>query len=157
MADPKMAEAPANTKKTLVEEGTEFRGSLMSKCPVVVSGKVDGEVAAPSLTVSNSGGVYGKVRVGQIHSEGEIAGEFDAESIELSGKVSNNTLIRTKSLEVKLHTGQGKSPVTFGDCMLEVGEEPIRNTGGSAPAAPKPPAPPKAHPQPPKPEEKPKG
>ena len=70
MADPKMAEAPASAKKTLVEDGTEFKGSLVSKCPVIVSGKVDGEVHAPSLTVSGSGGVYDKVRVGDITSEG---------------------------------------------------------------------------------------
>jgi len=141
MADPKMAEA----KKTLVEEGTEFRGSLVSKCPVVVSGKVDGEVHAPSLNVSSSGAVYGKVRVGDITSEGEIAGEFDAESVKLSGRVNNNTVIRTKSLEVNLSTDKGKLQVSFGDCMLEVGDEP--NKGQAA--APKPaaeapkPAPPK--------------
>src|SRR3954453_20406814 len=104
MADPKMAEAAAAGKQTFVEDGTEFKGSLVSKCPVVVSGKVDGEVHAPSLTVSSSGGVYGKVRVGDITSEGELAGEFEAEIVRLSGRVNNNTLIRAKSIEVKLVT-----------------------------------------------------
>lgn len=136
MADPKMAEA----KKTLVEEGTEFRGSLISKCPVVVSGKVDGEVHAPSLTVSTSGGVYGKVRVGEIHSEGEIAGEFDAETVKLSGRVNNNTIIRTKSLEVNLSSDKAKLQVSFGDCVLEVGDEPNKAPGGQRP--PEPPKPP---------------
>jgi cytoskeletal protein CcmA (bactofilin family) len=145
MADPKMAEA----KKTLVEEGTEFRGSMVSKCPVVVSGKIDGEVHAPSLTVSPSGGVYGKVRVGEIHSEGEIAGEFDAETVKLSGRVNSNTVIRTKSLEVNLSADKSKLQVTFGDCMLEVGEEPNKAQGTApkpAAEAPKPPQqqPPKA-------------
>lgn len=132
MADPKLAEAPATVKKTLVEEGTEFRGALTSNCPVVVSGKVDGEINAPSLNVSASGSVRGKVRVGEITSEGEIAGEFEAESIRLSGRVSNNTVIRAKSLEVNLASEKGSMQVAFGDCMLEVGEEPRK--GGSSPS-----------------------
>jgi len=142
-----MAEAPAGGKKTFVEEGTEFKGSLVSKCPVVVSGKIDGEVHAPSLTVSSSGGVYGKVRVGEILSEGEIAGEFEAETVRLSGRVSNNTVIRAKSIEVNLTSDKGKLQVSFGDCTLEVGDEPKKAAPGapapaSNPAAPKPPVPP---------------
>lgn len=141
MADPKMAEAPAAGKKTLVEEGTEFRGSMTSNCPVVVSGKVDGEINAPSLTVSGSGIVHGKVRVAEIHSEGEVAGEFDAEKITLSGRVSNNTVIRARSLEVNLVGDKNKLQVTFGDCMLEVGDEPHKASQAPAPK-PQPEAPP---------------
>jgi cytoskeletal protein CcmA (bactofilin family) len=150
MADPKMAEAPASGKKTLVEEGTEFRGSMVSKCPVVVSGKVDGEVHAPSLTVSASGGVYGKVRVGEILSEGEIAGEFEAETVRLSGRVNNNTLIRARSIEVNLVADKGKLQVQFGDCMLEVGEEPKKAPAAGPQPQPQPqPAPQPAPPKPP--------
>jgi cytoskeletal protein CcmA (bactofilin family) len=144
MADPKMAEAPASGKQTLVEEGTEFKGTLVSKCPVVVSGKIDGEVHAPSLTVSSSGAVYGKVRVGDLLSEGEIAGELDAETVRLSGRVNNNTVIRTKSLEVNLVGDKGKHlQVSFGDCTLEVGDEPKKTPpAGSTPAPSAQPAPP---------------
>ncbi len=141
MADAKMAEAPASDKKTLVEEGTEFKGSLISKCPVIVSGKIDGEVHAPSLNVSSSGGVYGKVRVGELHSEGELAGELDAETVKLSGRVNNNTVIRAKSLEVSLVADKGKLQVSFGDCTLEVGEEPKKAAPGAPAPAPQPPAP----------------
>lgn len=143
MADPKPEKAPAATKKTLVEEGTEFKGTLVSKCPVDVSGKIDGEVHAPSLTVGATGGVFGKVRVGEITSEGEIAGEFEAETVRLSGRVSNNTVIRAKSIEVNLTSDKGKLQVSFGDCMLEVGEEPRKvNPPAPQPQAPKPPPPP---------------
>ena len=145
MADPKKAEAAASVKKTLVEEGTEFKGSLVSKCPVAVNGRVEGEVHAPSLTVAPSGGVFGKMRIGQITSEGEIAGEVEAESVLLSGRVSNNTIIRAKTLEVKPVADSAALRVTFGDCVLEVGEEPKKSPGSSpvagsvpAPAAPKP-------------------
>jgi cytoskeletal protein CcmA (bactofilin family) len=148
MADPKMAEAPAADKKTLVEEGTEFKGSLVSKCPVIVSGKIDGEVHAPSLNVSASGGVYGKVRVGELHSEGEVAGELDAETVRLSGRVNNNTVIRAKSLEVNLVADKGKLQVSFGDCMLEVGEEPKKAAPGAPAPSPAPQPPPSPGPAP---------
>ncbi len=39
-------------KRTLVEEGTELKGSLTSTCPVLVRGKIEGNVTAPALTVS---------------------------------------------------------------------------------------------------------
>ena len=92
----------AGGKKTLVEEGTEFKGSLSSTCPIVVRGRIDGDVAAPSLQVSATGAVHGKVKVGEIHSQGELAGEFDADVVQLSGTVKDKTVVRAKSLEVKL-------------------------------------------------------
>jgi cytoskeletal protein CcmA (bactofilin family) len=159
MADPKMAETPAGGRKTLVEEGTEFTGDLTSKCPVVVSGKIDGKLSAPSLTVSTSGAVHGKVKVADIRSEGELSGEFEADNVSLSGRVNNNTVIRAKSLEVKLAPEKGKPLVTFGDCVLEVGDEPVRTGAGTPPSAsPAPQAPQQGGPSAPKPGgDKPKG
>jgi cytoskeletal protein CcmA (bactofilin family) len=110
------------TKKTLVEEGTEFKGSLTSKCPVEVRGKIEGDLGAPSLDVSPTGAVHGKVRVERLVSQGEIAGEFDADSVHLSGTVKDNTVIRAKSLEVKLAPQSGnKLQVIFGEVALDVG------------------------------------
>jgi len=121
----------ADEKKTLVEEGTEFKGSLSSKCPIVVRGKIEGDLSAPSLTVSDSGAVHGKVSVGQMTSSGEIAGEFDAEAIQLSGTVKDNTIIRAKTLEVKLQTSaEKKMQVVFGETTLEVGDAPQKDAGG---------------------------
>jgi cytoskeletal protein CcmA (bactofilin family) len=111
-------------KKTLVEEGTNFKGSATSTCPIVVRGRIEGEVQAPSLAISPSGAVHGKVRVGTVTSEGEIAGEYDAESVELSGTVRDNTVIRAKTLRVQLSTVEGKMQVVFGTCELSVGDEP---------------------------------
>ena len=56
MADPKKAEAAASVKKTLVEEGTEFKGSIVSKCPVAVSGRVEGEVIETAEMFVTRGG-----------------------------------------------------------------------------------------------------
>jgi len=123
MSDAKRADGP----KTLVEEGTQFKGSLTSKCPIEVKGRVEGDLQAPSLTVSASGAVHGKVRVAELMSEGEIAGEFDADVVRLSGVVKDNTVVRAKSLEVKLAPADGRMQVIFGECALEVGDAPTRD------------------------------
>lgn len=111
-------------KVTVVEEGTEFRGTLTSSCPVDVRGRVEGELATPALTVSASGAVHGRAKVGEVRSLGEISGEFDADRIELAGVVRDNTVIRARSLDVKLASERGKLQIIFGECELSVGEEP---------------------------------
>ena len=120
MTDPNKREGG---KKTLVEEGTKFKGALTSTCPIEVKGFVEGELTAPALTVSATGAVHGQVKVAEFASEGEISGEFDADIVRLSGVVKDNTVIRAKSLEVKLAPANGKMQVIFGECTLEVGEE----------------------------------
>ncbi len=129
MSDPKSLVPAAGERKTLVEEGTQFKGSLSSNCPVIVRGQVEGDVAAPSLSVSTSGSVRGKVKVQELRSQGEIAGEFDAELVQLSGSVKDNTVVRAKSLEVKLTPGNGKMQVIFGDCTLDVGDMEAKPAG----------------------------
>jgi cytoskeletal protein CcmA (bactofilin family) len=116
MSDPK-------SRKTLVEEGTQFKGSLSSDCPIEVKGRIEGDLSAPALSVSPSGAVHGRIKVGEIRSQGELAGEFDADVVQLSGTVRDNTVIRAKSLEVKLAPPTGKMQVIFGECELEVGSE----------------------------------
>jgi hypothetical protein len=76
------------------------------------------------LTVSKSGAVHGKAKVGSVKSEGELSGEFDAERIELAGVVKDNTVIRAKSMIVQLSSERGKMQVIFGECELDVGDEP---------------------------------
>ena len=58
-------------------------------------------MTAPALSVAIGGAVHGKVKVGEIRSQGELAGEFDADIVVLSGTIKDNTVIRAKSLEVK--------------------------------------------------------
>jgi cytoskeletal protein CcmA (bactofilin family) len=122
-----MSEAKVSGPKTLVEEGTQFKGSLSSKCPIEVKGRIEGDLTAPSLTVSATGAVHGKIRVGELQSEGEIAGEFDADIVRLSGTVKDNTVVRAKSLEVKLAPEGSRMQVIFGECALEIGDMPTRD------------------------------
>ncbi len=111
-------------KQTIVEEGSHFKGSLISTCPVLVNGRIEGEVETPALSVSPTGAVKGKAKVGEVHSQGEIEGEFDAETVKLAGRVRDNTVIRAKSLEVKLQSDTSKMQVIFGECEIAVGDAP---------------------------------
>jgi hypothetical protein len=76
------------------------------------------------LTITLSGSVHGQVKVSNFKSEGEIAGEIDAESVDLSGHVSDQTTIRASSLHVKLgqNGSNSKLQVTFGNCDLHIGD-----------------------------------
>src|SRR6187401_2398257 len=118
-----------NAKQTIVEEGTEFKGTLTSTCPVVVRGRIEGDIETPSLSVSEKGSVHGRAKVGTIRSLGELSGEFDADVVELAGRVKDNTIIRAKSLEVKLATEDQKMQVMFGECELQVGDSPDDDGG----------------------------
>jgi cytoskeletal protein CcmA (bactofilin family) len=108
------------TKKTVIEVGTEVEGKIRSKGAVVVNGSVNGAVQAPELTVTASGSVHGQVRVEQLVSDGELSGEIDAETIELSGTVGDRTVIHAENLEVRMKQPDGVQ-VTFGNCELRVG------------------------------------
>jgi len=121
-----------SAKTTFIEDDTEFKGTLTSKCPVVVKGAVEGEVVGPSLHVSPSGSVTGKVKVGELRSEGILAGEFDADSVQLAGAVKSDTVIRARSLEVRLAPTSGRMQVTFGQCELAVGDVPSKEDAVAA-------------------------
>jgi len=141
-----MSDSP---KQTILEDGTEFDGSVKSKCPITVSGKLKGEVLAPSLTITPSGSVQGQVKVSHLKSQGELAGDIEAENVELAGKVNDQTTIRASSLEVMLNQPGSKLQVTFGNCELQVGNkaattDTAKNPPTAAPAPPAPPAPPAA-------------
>lgn len=123
------------TKTTLIEDDTEFKGTLTSKCPVTVKGSVDGEIIGPSLHISPSGSVSGKVKVGELRSEGTIAGELDADSVHLAGTVKSDTIIRARSLEVRLQPPSGRMQVTFGQCELAVGDVPSKEEAVAAASA----------------------
>lgn len=109
------------SKQTIIEDGTEFDGIVVSECGITLSGKLKGDVTAPSLTVNTGGTVDGTVRVESLVSQGQISGEIEADTVQLGGKVSDRTVIRANTLEVKLNPGKGGHQVTFGECELKVG------------------------------------
>lgn len=119
-------------KHTLVEEGTEFKGTMSSNCPIVVMGKVEGDVSGPMIHVSATGVIAGNVKVKELRSAGEVAGEIEAEIVRISGKVRDRTMIRARSLEVSLSTTKGAMEVVFGECELAVGDEPNKEAAIAA-------------------------
>jgi len=119
-------------KHTLVEEGTEFKGTMSSSCPIVVMGKVEGDVTGPVIHVTPSGVVSGVVKVKQLRSDGELAGEVEADTVEISGRVRDRTVIRARSLEVSLNVQKGGMQVVFGECELAVGDEPNKDAAVAA-------------------------
>ncbi|HEX3483223.1 MAG TPA: polymer-forming cytoskeletal protein [Kofleriaceae bacterium] len=123
-------------KHTLVEEGTEFKGTMSSSCPIVVMGKVEGDIAGPVIHVTPSGVVSGVVKVKQLRSDGELAGEVEADTVEISGRVRDRTVIRARSLEVSLSVQKGGMQVVFGECELAVGDEPNKEAAVAAALAP---------------------
>jgi cytoskeletal protein CcmA (bactofilin family) len=123
-------------KHTLVEEGTEFKGTMSSSCPIVVMGKVEGDVTGPVIHVTPSGVVAGVVKVKSLHSAGELAGEVEAETVQVSGRVRDRTVIRARSLEVSLNVQKGGMQVVFGECELAIGDEPNKEAAVAAALAP---------------------
>lgn len=120
----KADKSDAQHKQTTVEEGTQFKGTLNSTCQVMVRGVVDGDLTAPTVIVSETGTVVGNVKAQSIWSEGVLAGRVDADDVHLSGNVRSDTVIRAKTLEVKLQRTKEKLEVTFGECILDVGDDP---------------------------------
>lgn len=115
MNDPKNPAAGSGaTKRTLVEEGTRFKGSLTSTCPILVQGSVEGDVEGPAVTVSATGAISGKIMTSALKSDGKIAGDFEVDTAQLSGTIETNTVIRAQSLDVKLTVATGKVQLTFG-------------------------------------------
>ena len=121
-----MSANDSDKKQTVIEEGTEFDGSISSSCDILLSGRLKGELLAPALTITSSGSVQGCVKVDRLVSHGEISGEIEAESVELSGKVNDQTVINAETLEVKLSQPQQGIQITFGNCELRVGDRTAR-------------------------------
>lgn len=138
---PARAVVPTATprKETTIEEGTILRGSIDSDCGVVVKGGLEGSVTGPSLHIAATGFVSGTGKVGELHSEGELSGEFDADIVRLSGRVKDKTVIRAKTIDVKLKPGASKMELVFGECAVEVGDVPAKEQ--AVRAAKEPPAP----------------
>jgi cytoskeletal protein CcmA (bactofilin family) len=113
-------------KQTLIEQGTEFKGTMKSTCPVVVNGRMEGDLSAPELDVTSTGVVRGNIKADRLSSRGNLSGNIDAGDLFLSGAVGSKTVIKAKNLEVKLSPEQGRMELTIGECTLDIGDEPTR-------------------------------
>jgi cytoskeletal protein CcmA (bactofilin family) len=114
----------SDERTTVVEEGSSLNGTLKSSCRVMVLGRVEGEVTGPSVEVSGTGVIHGTVKATSIRSRGELSGSFEAEDIELAGRILDDSVIKAKALQVNL---EGEAGIVFGACELEIGEAPDKD------------------------------
>lgn len=111
----------SDQKKTIIEDGTTFTGTLSATGPVLARGHIDGGVSGPALEVTETGVVSGKIKVTELRSRGELGGRFEAENVILSGRIRDETLIVASSLEVA-----SSSVLTLENCELRIGEPPTK-------------------------------
>lgn len=114
-------------KQTLIEQGTEFKGTMKSTVPVVVNGRIEGDISAPELDITATGFVQGNIKADRLCSRGTLAGNIDAGDLVLSGSIGSKTVIKAKNLEVKLAPDQGRMELTIGECTLDIGDEPSKS------------------------------
>lgn len=126
MAEKPPVRQPAE-RKTIIEDGTTFKGTLSANCAVVVRGRVEGEIKGPSLDVAESGAIDGQVNVTELRSRGELTGSFEADDVILCGRVRDKTVIIAKTLEVA-PPRSGALAVELFDCELQIGEVPAKET-----------------------------
>ena len=124
MAD-KKTNGRTGEKKTIIEEGTEFKGTLAASCPILARGRIEGEITGPALEVTDSGVVAGQVKVTELRSRGELAGRFEADEVMLSGRVRDATVIVAKALEVTPARANAVA-VELDDCELQIGDLPSK-------------------------------
>ncbi|HEU4581205.1 MAG TPA: polymer-forming cytoskeletal protein [Polyangiaceae bacterium] len=134
-------EASKTPKQTVVEEGTEFKGTIKSSCAVVINGTIDGDVDAPEVTITRSGSIAGAVKATKLRAQGTLSGKVEATDVFLSGVVRSNTAIKAKRLEAKLGSESAQIEVTFGECALEVGDALAEPAAVAPPARSEPPPP----------------
>ena len=103
-----------NGKRTLVEEGTRFKGSMSSTCPILVQGEIAGDVDGPALTVSATGAVSGVVVTAALQSDGKISASSMSRRHASRVPVADKTVVRASSLDLKLNATKGKLQLTFG-------------------------------------------
>jgi cytoskeletal protein CcmA (bactofilin family) len=117
MADSTPSGSPQPGPVTLVEEGTRFAGDFTSSCPIIVNGRIEGTVKAPSVTVTHSGALHGNVDAKTIACKGSVAGVLEADTIELSGTIAQNTIVRAQRLKLNIESTSGRIELSFGQSV----------------------------------------
>jgi cytoskeletal protein CcmA (bactofilin family) len=106
-------------RQTIVEEGTEFSGTIESSCPIVVNGTIQGKVSAPEITISRLGVASGVIKARRLTSNGTLSGSVEAAHVLVSGSVRSQTIIKANRLEMTLRSERGQLEVTFGNSSLD--------------------------------------
>ncbi len=98
-------------------------------------GRLDGDVASPTVEVTETGALSGIIKAGRLRSRGAVGGRLEADEVDLGGRILDQTVIRARDLAVALDDGDAPG-TQFGDCEIVVGEEPDRDRAVSEASAP---------------------
>ena len=101
----------------LVGEGTHCRGEFASRHPVIVHGRIEGDVKAPTVTVTASGALQGRIEAKTISSTGSVAGVLEADSIELTGAIAQDTIVRAQRLSLDVESTTGRIELAFNQAV----------------------------------------
>jgi cytoskeletal protein CcmA (bactofilin family) len=102
---------------TIIEEGTLFRGEFTSRGPVLVNGRLEGDVKAPAVTVTTSGALHGKVEAKTISCRGSVSGVLEADAIELTGAIARDTIVRAQRLNLDVESTSGRIELAFNQAV----------------------------------------
>lgn len=113
----------------------KINGSVSSEGALQIDGHVDGDVAAADITVGASGQIVGEVKAEVVKVKGTIRGSIRARKVELeSGARVEGDIVHT-SLSIQ-------SNAVF-EGQVKHADDPLKDTGPKAAAAPAPGAPPR--------------
>ena len=83
---------------TIISEGTNVKGNIISDSVVHIDGRVDGDVSCSELVVGLKGAVYGAIDTQTLHLYGTLQGKanvdrmFIAKTAKLVGDVTHNSI-----------------------------------------------------------------
>ena len=83
---------------TIISEGTNVKGNIISDSVIHIDGRVDGDVSCSELVVGLKGAVYGAINTQTLHLYGTLQGKanvdrmFIAKTAKLVGDVTHNSI-----------------------------------------------------------------
>jgi len=83
---------------TIVSEGSNVKGNIISDGVVHIDGRVDGDVSCAELVIGLKGSVYGVIKTQTLHLYGTLQGKasvdkmFIAKTAKLVGEVAHNSI-----------------------------------------------------------------
>jgi cytoskeletal protein CcmA (bactofilin family) len=103
---------------TVVEEGSDFQGDFTSRCPIIVNGRIAGNVKAPTVTVTATGSLEGKIEAKTISCNGSVAGVLEADAIALTGAIARDTIVRAQRLNLDVESTSGRIELAFNQAVV---------------------------------------
>lgn len=122
------ASKPAARAASIICSDVKINGSVVSDGALQIDGVVDGDVSATDITIGASGQITGEVKAEVVKVKGRIKGSIRARKVELETGAHVKGDIVHASLQIQ-------SNAVF-EGQVKHAEDPLRETGPIAAAAP---------------------